>query len=151
MLHTKNNTFKTIPWPSIPTKIWIVYLSLILYVPVNNFSVMSGQIFLGWTGTKQGLMCLAQGHNPVMTVRLELATPRSRVKHSTTEFPNMDRWAHYTQWFWNHDHNQTGPDYTMWGVRSGSVVECLTRDREAAGSSLTGVTALWSLSKTHLS
>ena len=35
--------------------------------------------------------------------------------------------------------------------RSGSVIECLTRDRRAAGSSLTGVTALWSLSKTHLS
>ena len=35
--------------------------------------------------------------------------------------------------------------------RSGSVVECLTRDRRVAGSSLTGVTALWSLSKTHLS
>ena len=35
--------------------------------------------------------------------------------------------------------------------RSGSVVECLTRDRGAVGSSLTGVTALWSLSKTHLS
>ena len=35
--------------------------------------------------------------------------------------------------------------------RSGSVVECLTRDRRAAGSSLIGVTALWSLSKTHLS
>ena len=35
--------------------------------------------------------------------------------------------------------------------RSGSVVECLTRDGEAAGSSLTGVTALWSLSKRHLS
>ena len=35
--------------------------------------------------------------------------------------------------------------------RSGSVVECLIRDRRAAGSSLTGVTALWSLSKTHLS
>ena len=32
--------------------------------------------------------------------------------------------------------------------RSGSVVEFLTRDREAAGSSLTSVTALWSLSKT---
>ena len=37
------------------------------------------------------------------------------------------------------------------GERSGSVVECLTRDRKSAGSSLTGVTALWSLSKTHLS
>ena len=35
--------------------------------------------------------------------------------------------------------------------RSGSVVECLTRDRGATGSSLTGITALWSLSKTHLS
>ena len=35
--------------------------------------------------------------------------------------------------------------------RSGSVVECLTRDRGAAGSSLTGVTALWPLSKTQLS
>ena len=33
--------------------------------------------------------------------------------------------------------------------RSGSVVECLTPDRRAPGSSLTGVTALWSLSKTH--
>ena len=30
------------------------------------------------------------------------------------------------------------------------VVECLTRDRGAASSSLTGVTASWSLSKTHL-
>ena len=28
---------------------------------------------------------------------------------------------------------------------------CFTRDQGAAGSSLTGVTALWSLSKTHLS
>ena len=35
--------------------------------------------------------------------------------------------------------------------RSGSMVECLTRDRGAAGSSLTGVTVLWHLSKTHLS
>ena len=34
---------------------------------------------------------------------------------------------------------------------SGSVVECLTGDRGAAGLSLTGVTAMWSLSKTHLS
>ena len=32
---------------------------------------------------------------------------------------------------------------------SGSVVECMTQDREAAGSSHNGVTALWSLSKTH--
>ena len=35
--------------------------------------------------------------------------------------------------------------------RSGSVVECLTRDRRAAGSSLTGLTALWSFRKTRLS
>ena len=35
--------------------------------------------------------------------------------------------------------------------RSGSVVECLTRRQGAAGSSLTGITWLLSLSKTHLS
>ena len=35
--------------------------------------------------------------------------------------------------------------------KGSSVVECLTRDQRVAGSSLTGVTALWSLSKTHLS
>ena len=29
-------------------------------------------------------MCLAQGHNTVMPVRLKPAVPRSRVKHSTT-------------------------------------------------------------------
>ena len=37
---------------------------LILYVPVNNFTVMPGWDLLGWASTKQGLMCLAQGHNP---------------------------------------------------------------------------------------
>ena len=41
--------------------------------------------------------------------------------------------------------------HTCFRERSGSVVECLTQDRRAVGSSLTGVTALWSLSKTHLS
>ena len=30
-------------------------------------------------------MCLAQGHNAVTPVRLELVAPRCRVKHSTTE------------------------------------------------------------------
>ena len=32
------------------------------------------------------------------------------------------------------------PGYMILSERSGSVVECLTRDRRAAGSSLTGVT-----------
>ena len=34
---------------------------------------------------------------------------------------------------------------------SGSMVKCLSGDRRAVGSSLTGVTALWSLRKTQLS
>ena len=46
---------------------------------------MSGrQVFLVGNSTKQGLMCLAQGHN---AVRLELPTRRSRAKYSTTEPP----------------------------------------------------------------
>ena len=36
-------------------------------------------------------------------------------------------------------------------ILGSAVVECLTLDREAAGSSLTGVPVMWSLSKTHLS
>ena len=57
---------------------------LILYIPVNNLSVMLGWVFLGWSSSKQGLMCLAQGHNALMLVRLEPAALRSPVKHSTT-------------------------------------------------------------------
>ena len=38
---------------------------------------------------------------------------------------------------------------TVYREHSGSVVECLTRDQGAKGSSLTSVTALWSLRKTH--
>ena len=53
--------------------------------PINNLSVIKGQVFLGGTSTKLELMCLAQGHNAVTPVRLEPAALRSRVKHSTTE------------------------------------------------------------------
>ena len=58
---------------------------LILYVQVNNFSVMLEWVFLGWASAKQGLICLAQGHNVVTPMRPEPATPRSQVKPSTTE------------------------------------------------------------------
>ena len=53
--------------------------------PSNNFSFKLGRVFLGWTSTKLGLMCLAQGHNSVTPVRLEPASLWSQVKHSTTE------------------------------------------------------------------
>ena len=62
-----------------------VLFDLILYVPVNNLSVMSGWVFLGCTSTKQGLICLAQGHNTVMPWRLEPVALQSQGKHSTIE------------------------------------------------------------------
>ena len=40
--------------------------------------------------------------------------------------------------------------YVLGRDRSGSVVEYLTQDRRAAGSSLTGVTALWTLQDTFI-
>ena len=46
---------------------------------------------------------------------------------------------------------QNNVSMLIWREHSGSVVECLNLDREADGSSLTSVTALWSLSKTYLS
>ena len=69
------------------TLVWVCtcLFDLILYIAVNNFSTMSGRVFLGWTSYKQGLMCLAQGHNTVTPVMLEPAPPQPRVKHSTTE------------------------------------------------------------------
>ena len=67
---------------------------LILYVPVNNLSVMSGRVFLGWTCTKLGLMCLPQGHNAVTPVRLEPVALRSRVKHWATALPTRPRYEY---------------------------------------------------------
>ena len=64
---------------------FFVLYKLILNVSLNNLSVMFGRVFLDWTHTKQGLICLAQGHNAVMPVRLEPADLQSLVKHSTTE------------------------------------------------------------------
>ena len=45
-----------------------------LQVPVINFSVMPGRfpVFLGCTSTKQRIKCLAQGHNTVPPISLEL-------------------------------------------------------------------------------
>ena len=59
--------------------LWLNFFVLILYVPVNNFSVMSGRVFLGWTSTKQRIKCPAQGHNTItvttLAVRLTRSTP----------------------------------------------------------------------------
>ena len=73
------------------------WFGLILYVPVNNFAVMLGQIFLGWTSTKQWIKCLAQGHSTKIppAVRIEPATLLSQnlmcypPSHSTL---TLDRW-----------------------------------------------------------
>ena len=58
---------------------WIYYTYLYWLIwfflsKTTFFSVMSGRVVLGWTSTKQGLMCLAQGHNTVTPVMLELTT-----------------------------------------------------------------------------
>ena len=66
--------------------VFVILFDLILYVPVNNFSVMLGQVFLDWTSTKQGLINIScsRSHNTVTRVRLKSATPRSWIKQSTT-------------------------------------------------------------------
>ena len=64
-----------------------LFVFLILYVPGNNFSVMLGQVFLGWTCTNRRIKCLAQGHDAVPPIQLEPTTHRSWFKHPTTELP----------------------------------------------------------------
>ena len=70
------NIYSTVNNLSKVFSVCFCFFYLILYVSANKFSVMSGWVFLVWTSTKQGLMCLAQGHNAVTQVRLEPATPR---------------------------------------------------------------------------
>ena len=82
---------RLIVWPRNP--VLVCLLDLILNVPINNFSVISGWVFLCRTSTKQGLMRSAQGHNTVTPVRLEPVTPRYRVKHSTTEPLRSQFWS----------------------------------------------------------
>ena len=43
----------------------LVFFVLILYVPINNFSVMLERVFLDLTSTKQQMKGFAQGHNTV--------------------------------------------------------------------------------------
>ena len=71
---------------------WVFLFDLILYVPVYSFSVMSEWVFLV-ISTKQGLICLAQGHNAVMLVRLEPTAPRSGGNSSTTESLRSLKWV----------------------------------------------------------
>ena len=59
---------------------------------------MSGWVFLGWTSTKLGLMCLAQWHNAVMPVRLEVPALRSGVKHSAIEPLRLRNEACHSFW-----------------------------------------------------
>ena len=64
----------------------LLFVCLSIYVSSTiSRSVMWGRVVPGWTSTKLGLMCLAQGHNTVTLVKLEPVAPPSRVKLSTTE------------------------------------------------------------------
>ena len=58
-----------------------VLFDLILYIPSTILQLCRDMS--SWVELVLSIMCLAQGHNAVMPVRLELAAPRSRVKHST--------------------------------------------------------------------
>ena len=66
-------------------KILVCLLDLILYVPVNTFSVMSGWFFMGWSSSKQVLMCLGQTHNAVTQMGVYQGAPWYQVKHCTTK------------------------------------------------------------------
>ena len=112
-----NNTTQCLLWCSnqLPTiSSWFCF-DFILYAPVNIFSVMSGWVFLGWTSTKQGLMCLAQEHNTETQMRLEPITPRSSVMHPSTEplhslNPKLSNLYHWTTGAprWQIDRHMTG-------------------------------------------
>ena len=74
----------------------ISLFDLILYVPVNNLSVTSGRVFLGWTSTKLGWMCLAQGHNAVTPGEARTRSPSvssQALYHRATALPLLGKRA----------------------------------------------------------
>ena len=69
-----------------PQHLLVVLFDLVLYrQSLGQSTVFQSRVFMGWTSTKQGLMCLAKVHNAVPPVRHEPAILRCQVKHSTTE------------------------------------------------------------------
>ena len=61
---------------------WLFCLIVLMsYIPVNIVSIMMGHfpVFLHSTSSKQRIKCLAQGHNTVPPVSLELATLLPRI------------------------------------------------------------------------
>ena len=40
---------------------WVLFVWFDSLRAINNLSVKQGRVFLGWTSTKLGQMCLAQG------------------------------------------------------------------------------------------
>ena len=96
-IQQSGKVFFTSPWkhlllcPKAASR-WDALFDLILYVPVNNFSVMAWQVFMAWTSTKQESMCLVQGHKAVKLVRFQPPSSWSGDKHSTTELLRSSQW-----------------------------------------------------------
>ena len=69
--------------------------------PVNNFSVMSGLVFLGWTSTKQRIKCRAQGHNTVTQLVASLIGGVKSHQCVVWEFAMVPHWLHVSSLiFW---------------------------------------------------
>ena len=79
----------------------VVLFCLIWFFTSHQQSFSYIDVFLGWTSTKLGLMCLAQGHNVVTPVRLKPTALQSWVKHSTTE--------PLRSWFFSCDQHEPTP------------------------------------------
>ena len=74
-------------WYTVKTGLVPMVCVCLIWIFTSHQQYFSYQVtvFLGWTSTKLGLMCLAQGHNAVTPMRLEPTALRSQVKHFTTE------------------------------------------------------------------
>ena len=70
-------------WPN--DCLWYFVCLIRLFTSQSTFSVMSGCVFLGWTSTKQELICLAQGACEALTCNPWILT--QIVYHLATELP----------------------------------------------------------------
>ena len=96
---------------------------LILYIPVNNFSVMLGWVFLVCTSTKQRIKCLAQGHNTVTLPAIPSLT-LYRLSHCSFIVCNKIRLSEDKDTIHPYkERKQKGPD-KLWKSRTSLVWSC---------------------------
>ena len=98
--------FIPLPDPTSYDNIYISLFALMLYIPVNNFSVMLIHFpeFLSKTSTMQRIKCLVQGHNTEIPGDCGTVTFNLKINNTTEPVP-FSCISNIKPYLWRYSHN----------------------------------------------